>query len=227
MALAGHRAAPVLAALALLATGCNSDQSARSSDVTATSAPTTSAPFTAPPVDWNNRSNVDISLPSGWRLTACEGDAPFLCASTSDGTVDGTVALTEYPSSGDRVSRETVEADAEELYRITEEDRQATCGPEFHLEPDPLAELTVGGRPGYRFGYQLRGASDEVTEHVVLHVVDDGARRIVINTAFSDADACPGEDPERNEFPIEAFTAIDPYLDAIVATSVLPLDTRP
>lgn len=226
------RAFRVIAVIALLAAGCSSDQDAPRSGGTPTSTPTststpTTLPLAAAPVDWNDRSGVDIPLPTGWRLTACEGDAPFLCASTADGTIDGTIMLLEYPAPDGPTSRADVEADAEELYGVTEEDRKITCGPDVALEPDPVTPRTVGGRPGYRYGYRLRDATGELTERVVLHVVRDGSRLVVINTAFSDPDACPGEDPERNEFPVDAFTAIDPYLDVIVARSVLPTGTVP
>jgi hypothetical protein len=232
-----HRAAHVMAVLVILATGCASDDDNPRSGGTTTAQPTTSSPntsepsttlpFSAGPVDWSDRSSVDITLPTGWRLAACDGDAPFLCASTADGTIDGTVMLVEYPAPATAASRDDVEAEANELYRVTEEDRRVTCGTDYHLEADTLTELAVGGKPGYRFGYQLRDARGEVTERVVLHLVDDGSRRIVINTAFSDPDGCPGEDPERNEFTIEALPAIDPYLDRIVAQSILPVGTGP
>lgn len=222
----------VIAAVAVLAAGCSTGQPVQRSSGTTTPAPSTSSTTTVPtltstPVDWNDRSSVDIPLPSGWRLAGCEGDAPFLCASTADGTIDGTIMLLEYPGSDGPTSRADFEADAQELYVVTEEDRRITCGPDFTLEPDPVMPRTVAGAPGYRYGYQLRDVTGEVTERVVLHAVTDGTRFIVINTAFSDPDSCPGEDPERNEFPVGAFTAIDPYLDEIVARSVLPTATGP
>ena len=130
--------------------------------------------------------------------------------------------LVEYPAAAVPATPEAVEADAQDLYRVTEEDRRITCGPDFALEPDALRAVTVGGEPGYRYGYRLLDEVGNVTERVVLHVADLGLRRIVINTAFSDADGCPGKDPERVEFPIEAFAEIDPYLDRIVGDSVLP-----
>ena len=232
-----HRAAQVIAVLVILATGCASDDGNPRSSGTTTSRPTTSPPNTSEPsttppfsaglVDWNDRSSVDIDLPTGWHLSACDGDAPFLCASTADGTIDGTIMLVEYPAPASEASRDDVDAEANELYRVTEEDRRSTCGTDYHLEADTLTELIVGGKPGYRFGYQLRDAEGKVTERVILHVVDDGSRRIVINTAFSDPDGCPGQDPERNEFPIEALPAIDPYLDRIVAQSILPVGAGP
>lgn len=226
-----QRIRKVVALLAVLTAGCASGQSAPEASDTTTSRPATSSPSSTEPapaapfaaVDWNDRSRVDIDLPTGWHLTGCDGDAPFLCASTPDGTVDGSIALLEYPAAGAPATREAVAADAEDLYRVTEEDRRITCGPDFDLEPDALTEVTVGGEPGYRYGYRLRDGAGSVTEQVVLHVVDDGSRRIVINTAFSDADGCPGKDPERIEFPIEAFADIDPYLDGIVADSILPV----
>lgn len=229
-----YRVTTLVALLAVLAAGCASGQSAPLASDTTTSHPATSSPSptdpgpTAPPaaVDWNDRSSVDIDLPTGWHLAACEGDAPFLCASTTDGTVAGSIMLLEYPATGGAATREAVAADAEDLYRVTEEDRRITCGPDFDLEPHALTGVTVGGEPGYRYGYRLRDGTGAVTEQVVLHVVHEGSRRIVINTAFSDADGCPGKDPERVEFPIGAFTDIDPYLDRIIADSILPAAAR-
>jgi hypothetical protein len=230
-------AALLLAVLSILATGCASDEGTPRSGATTTSQatpsppntsePTTILPFSAGPVDWNNRSSVDIALPTGWHLAACEGDAPFLCASTADGTIDGSIMLLEYPAPAAPPSRDEVEAEAAELYRVTEADRRTTCGSDYHLTADRLSAVTVGGQPGYRYGYQLRDAAGTVTERVILHVVHDNSRQIVINTAFSDPAGCPGEDPERNEFPIEALAAIDPYLDRIVAQSILPSSAGP
>ena len=219
-----RRAFRLLLALTVLAMGCSSGEDAQPTGRTTTSAtPTTTAPFTSPAVDWNDRTSVRISLPSGWTIAACEGDAPFLCASTNEGVIDGTIMLVEYPTDGQPLTREHVQADAAELYRVTETDRQATCGADFRLEPEAVTSLPVGGKPGFRFGYRLRDATEQVTEHVVLHLVADGSRTIVINTAFSDPNGCPGEDPERIEFPIEALTAIEPYLDEIASKSVLPI----
>lgn len=219
-----HLATRVLIALTVVATGCGSVENAQPTGRSTTSAtPTTTAPFTSPAVDWNDRTSVRISLPSGWTIAACEGDAPFLCASTNEGVIDGTIMLVEYPALGQPFTRENVEADAAELYRVTETDRQATCGADFHLEHEAVSSVPVGGKPGFRFGYQLRDATEKVTEHVVLHVVGDGTRTILINTAFSDPNGCPGEDPERIEFPIESLTAIEPYLDEIASKSVLPI----
>ena len=225
-----RRVTAVLVLLAVLGVGCGSGESAPRADDTTTSRPATSSPSpTEPapavpldPVDWNDRAGVDIDLPSGWHLAGCEGDAPFLCASTTDGTVAGTIMLVEYPAAGAPATRQAVEADAADLYRVTEEDRRITCGPDVDLEPDALRAVTVGGEPGYRYGYRLVDETGNVAEQVVLHVVDLGSRRIVVNTAFSDADGCPGKDPERIEFPIAAFAEIDPYLDQIVGDSVLP-----
>ena len=225
-----RRVTAVLVLLAVVGAGCASAESAPPAGDTTTSHPATSSPSPTRPapavpfhaVDWNDRSRVDVELPTGWHLAGCEGDAPFLCASTTDATVAGTIMLVEYPGAGGPATREAVEADADDLYRVTEEDRRITCGPDVHLEPDALREVTVGGEPGYRYGYRLLDEAGNVTEQVVLHVVDLGSRRIVINTAFSDADRCPGKDPERIEFPIEAFAEIEPYLDQIVGDSVLP-----
>lgn len=233
-----HRANRTLAvlAIALLAAGCGSDGEPQaggsSTSAPTTSQPTTSEPTPSPPltggrVDWNDRSSVDISLPTGWRIVACEGDAPFLCAVRSDGTVDGSILLAEYPAPDSAGSRDEIEAEAAELHRTIEEDRRATCGPEHRLEPDAVTPVAVGGTPGFRHGFSLVDGAGAVTERVVLHIVLDGSRQIVINTAFSDPAGCPGEDPERIEFPIEAVDEIVPYLDQLVAESILPTPTGP
>ena len=176
-------------------------------------------------VDWNDRSTVDIELPSGWRLTACEGDAPFLCMFMPDGTPEGTIMLLDYElPGGTDTSRSAVEASALELQQMTEEDRQFVCGDDYSLEPHELEELVVGGLPGYRFGYTIVDPAGALTEHVIIHLAFDAGRRIIVSTAFSDPDACPGQDPERDELPITAIDDVEPHLDRLVAESILPTD---
>lgn len=176
-------------------------------------------------IDWNDRSTVDIELPTRWRIAACQGDAPYLCLRTPDGTPEGSIMLLEYdlPAGAD-TSRAAVEADAAELYRIFEEDRRRTCGEDYVLEPEPLQELTVGGLPGYRFGFTLLAPDGSATERVVLHLAFDAGRRIVVNTAFSDPQGCPGQDPERDELPMSAVPDVEPHLDRLAAESLLPTD---
>lgn len=176
-------------------------------------------------VDWNDRSSVDLELPSGWQIAPCEGDAPYLCMTGPDGTPDGTIMLLEHELSADEdTSRSAVEAEVAELHRVTEEDRRLTCGGGFSLEPNQLEDVVVGGLPGYRFGYTLRDPAGAATEHAVIHLTFDAGRRIIVSTAFSDPDACPGEDPERDELPITAIQEVEPHIDALVAQSLLPTD---
>ena len=133
--------------------------------------------------------------------------------------------LVSYELTSDSdTSRAAVEADAEELYRITEEDRQLTCGDDYRLEPHPFRDLTVGGVAGHRFGYTLRDPQGAPTEIIVLHVAFDAGRQIVVSTAFSDPQGCPGEDPVRDELPTSAYPAVEPYLDQLAAESTLPTD---
>lgn len=174
-------------------------------------------------IDWHNRRAVDIELPNGWQLQACEGDAPFLCFFTPEGNPDGTVLLLDFElTAGTDTSRAAVEADAADLYRMTEEDRQFICGQDYELEGHPVEDFVVAGVPGYRFGFTLRDGAGQPTEHVVLHLAFHAGKRYVVSTPFSDPAGCPGEDPERDELPITAIDEIEPHLGQLVSDSVLP-----
>ena len=181
----------------------------------------------APPdkADWSDRSGVDIQLPSGWRIRACEGDAPVLCGHNPAGTVAGTLVLNVGDlAAGDDISRNAVAREVDEFHRIFSEDRRTTCGPSYQYVGDPLQDATVGGRPGYRFGFTLRNSAGAITEQAVIHLGFDAGRRFSINTSFTDPAGCPGSDPDRIEFPVSARNDILPYLDRLAAESILPVD---
>ena len=176
-------------------------------------------------IDWNDRSTVDVTLPSGWHLEACEGDAPYLCATDPQNRPDGSILMmtTDIPFGAD-TSAAAIEARATELVRDVEADRKMVCGDDHAAERHPVTATPVAGLPGYRYGFTLRDGDGAVTEHIVLHLTFANGQEFLTSTAFSDPEACPGEDPERDEFHVSARSAIEPYLDDLMAEANLPTD---
>jgi len=176
-------------------------------------------------INWADRPSTDVRLPSGWRITACEGDAPALCAANPSGVVDGTILLSVSDLTAESdISRAGVAADVASFHRIFEEDRLATCGPTHRFEGDPLVDVTVGGRPGYRFGFTIRDAQGNVTERAVIHLAFAAGQQYAMNTSFTDPAGCPGADPNRVEFKVAVMGEVLPHLDGLAAGSLLPTD---
>ncbi|MGH2684794.1 MAG: S-layer homology domain-containing protein, partial [Actinomycetota bacterium] len=176
-------------------------------------------------VDWGNRTDTDVRLPSGWRLTACEGDAPVLCAANPGGVVDGTIlfGVSDLTSASD-ISRSAVEADVDSFHDVFEEDRLTTCGPGYRFDRDPLVDIIVGGQPGYRFGFTVRDGGGNVMEKAVIHLAFAEGQEYAMNTSFTEPAGCPGADPNRIEFPAAAMSQVLPHLDQVAADMVLPTD---
>lgn len=176
-------------------------------------------------INWVDRASTDVRLPSGWRINACEGDAPVLCAADPRGVIDGTIllAVSDLTTESD-LSRSAVASEVASFHRVFREDRLATCGSTYRFEGDPLVDVVVGGVPGFRFGFTIRDGGGNVTEKAVIHLAFAAGQQYVMNTSFTDPAGCPGEDPDRVEFPVAAMGEILPHLDRVAGDTILPTD---
>ena len=179
----------------------------------------------APTSSWTDRSTVDVRLPNSWRIEACEGDAPFLCATNPAGVVAGTLFLSVSDLAPDAdTSRAGVEAYAADFHRTFEEDRLTTCGRSYRFQRDPVETADVGGVAGYQFGFTLSDGQGRTSEKVVLHLAHAAGRALVVSTIFTDPNLCPGADHERIEFKVADMPDVLPFIDGVVAGIGLPTD---
>jgi hypothetical protein len=178
-------------------------------------------------VDWSEYLKTDIALSDGWRLVGCQALDPSLCGIDPDGEVAGTVALAVFDVwPHEDLSEEAVVADTATFHETFAADRRETCGDAYRYEPHELVTATVGGHDGWRYGFTLRNADGQITEHTVIHLTFASGMRFAMNTNFIDPAGCPGSDHEREEFGVPHMPAIVPHLDRLAASSILPTDLR-
>jgi hypothetical protein len=176
-------------------------------------------------VDWADHLSARVELPDGWVLEGCERMDPTLCAYDGEGSLAGTVILGVLEVwAHEDVSPQGMAAQVADFHEVFTQDRVDTCGPDFTYEPDELVQVTVGGQPGYRYGFSLYDGDGRLHEHAVIHLTFASGMRFVLNTNFIDPNGCPGADHERDEFAIAHIPVITPHLDQLAAESILPVN---
>jgi hypothetical protein len=170
--------------------------------------------------DWTGQFTIE--LPNGWRVEHCDGDAPMLCVLDGD-THIGVIELAEFPLGDEYDGDDRAYLDAHVASFLAEmrADRETGCA-HLDFEPEPTAEVEVGGTSGYRTGFVMSDDAGDVLErHIVYVAVHDGAL-FVVNAAAYDEGACL----ERlGEFRVADLDVLREYLDGIVGATPLPAAT--
>lgn len=174
------------------------------------------------------------TLPTGWRVRACDGDAPFLCVTKGREAV-GTIELLRYPietlpdfqkmlvTAGIPVGETNYQSPRRkaqivtalrawvaDYYSLFARNRQPEYGRQVTFSTTRPQEVTVGNLPGIRYGFTGIERGGRIREKRVGYVAFDGKTLYVIATAF---------DPlsEIGTFKTaETLRLFEPYLSKIV-----------
>ncbi len=166
--------------------------------------------------DWE--AAFTLTLPNGWTVSHCEGEAPMLCFFDGDRYV-GVVELTDYPTPNDvDDADEYLEARGADFIDTMRDDRAIGC-PTLTFEEIPATVVDVAGQRGLRVGFRLTDAQmREVERHSVYYTIHDGSHVTITAGAYAD-DGCV----ERlGEFTPDDLGLVQLYIDAIVANTPLP-----
>jgi hypothetical protein len=159
-----------LASLGLFVIAC-----AGSPADTTAAPPTTTVPTTTT-VEGTWVWGIDsVDLGEGYTLGPCEGDADQVACITKDGAVVGSAEHLSLPVESfdflDGVDSpvESVELIAFDYVATFSEDRQSTCPHLEFREVAPTA-VTIGGRPGLRYGFEELDAGLVVERNLIYGV---------------------------------------------------------
>lgn len=166
--------------------------------------------------DWE--AAFTLTLPNGWTVSHCEGEAPMLCFADGERHV-GVIELTDYPLPNDTDDVEAFfEARRVDFIDGMRSDRAVGC-PQLTFEEIPATVIDVAGDRGLRIGFRM--IDDELREverHILYYAIHDGAHMTITAGAYAD-DGCV----ERlGEFTPEDLGLVQLYIDAIVAQTPLP-----
>jgi hypothetical protein len=221
-----HPLAGLLLVLALAAVSCGGPAAPPAPDGDASEGPVSGqeddaeVPEPTLVADWTGPFTIDLS--NGWRVEHCDGDAPMLCVVDGDTHV-GVIELAEFPLGDAYDGDDSAYLDGHVASFLAEmrADRESGCA-HLDFEPEPTAEVEVGGAPGYRSGFVMTDDAGDVLErHIVYVAVHDGAL-FVVNAAAYDEGACL----ERlGEFHVADLEILREYLDGIVGSTPLPAAT--
>lgn len=177
------------------------------------------------PASWEPGA-APVDLGGGWRVADCDGDAPLLCVERGEEVV-GTLELNHFPLSdelaaaeGEAELRAALRDFAASRHGDIAEDRRNGCGDDYLVEADPVAEVSMAGQPGVRYGF--RGTDGGVTtEHVVSYATVAADQLWIVVADGAAADGCMGDD-ELTLFDPEVLRDLLPLLDRVVAGTPLP-----
>lgn len=144
-------------------------------------------------VDWSGPTLPPTTLPGGWELTRCEGDAPLLCVADGDavlGTI-GSGRWTPEDPVGDAVA--FLHAQLADHLDAFADDRATACGAgyRFGLDGEPRV-LTVDGSPALTYATVGTDAAGKVHERAYTTTIVAGDEVVWIAAVASDPEGCMG-----------------------------------
>jgi hypothetical protein len=189
------------------------------------------------PIDgniWQKILNQNSTVPNGWQIAPCPGNAPLLCVS-SQRKVLGTVEIGVYPVSKEpNFQKHLTEAGipfgtqpdyknfdnqtqvltalkawAADYYTSVSQDRQKGYGNKITFSTHPIQEVSVGKLPGISYGFTSIKQEGSLEEQHLSHAAYDGTSLYVINTSFD-----PGGETGKFD-KLENLLIFQPYYDAI------------
>lgn len=204
--------------VAVLAAGCDGDEESTSTTSTtaAGTATTTTTAAEELVVDWTDPA-LDADLGGGYRARHCEGDAPLLCVEQG-GKVLGVVELFDYPPTGQQALADRIEG----LYRSVRADRGEVCPRGHEFVGDPPVPAKPAGHDGLRYGFTVRLAGGQPSERTIAWMFQRGEVVTVVQAAAYEPAGCLPPEGEGGVFRVAALDAFEPYLERLVAASVLP-----
>lgn len=170
--------------------------------------------------DWDG--GASLTLPGGWTVERCEGDAPLLCVLDGDRQVGflerGGFAL-PADHGGDALTY--LRRQMDDYVADMRDDRANGC-PDLTFEPIPAIDVTVAGHPGIRGGFRLVDDSGrEVERHLQYWTVIDDQHVTVTVPAYAE-DGCL---ERMGEFTPEDLGLVALHLDHLVADTPIPATT--
>lgn len=175
------------------------------------------------------------SAPPGWRVAACDGNAPLLCVSSNRkilGTVEvGVHPLEKQPNFQQMLAKagippssnidyqspkyQTQLATALKLwvsdyYSVLEKDRRGVYGDHIVFSTQPPQQVAVGKLQGMRYEFSGIKPKGGVQEQHLGYVAFDGKALYVMTTAFD-----PASETAKFE-KLENFQRFEPYLSTTV-----------
>ena len=186
---------------------------------------TTTRPVESPVIDWDDR-DMTVTLPDGWTLAHCEGDAPLLCVAR-DGEVVGVLerfiadpfTFDAYdPAADDETNLRNIAASFVEAFQM---DRASGCGTDYVLDPVEPAVVDLGGNPGLVYGFRGSFADGSPSEYHLQYGTISHGRLLLLAAAGYDEGGCPGKD-DTVSFDTATLEALRPHLEDVLAASPLP-----
>ena len=181
-----------------------------------------------PKVDfrWGERLSP-VRLNDRWTVDDCDGNAPFLCFTSSNGGSGKAELLLFDLEQQERLRRDLAEGDrarafrrlAYDHYRTFVDDRTG-CRQGYTFHPFRPKPATVAGRDGVRFGFVVRDADGTAVERSVTFATATRTKLVIIATEGLNGRAClPAEGPT---FTVSALRRMGPYIAQLAATGRLP-----
>jgi hypothetical protein len=181
------------------------------------------------------------SAPPGWRVAACDGNAPLLCVS-SNKNILGTVEMGVYPlenqpnfqqilakagippSSNVDYQKAQYQNQLEtalklwvaDHYSIFEKDHRSVYSDRIIFSAQSPQQVSVGKLQGMRYRFLGTQQKGGIQEQHLGYVAFDGKALYVISTAFD-----PGSETGKFD-KLENFQRFEPFLSATVKEVNLP-----
>ncbi|HSJ27943.1 MAG TPA: hypothetical protein VLB67_07005 [Acidimicrobiia bacterium] len=226
------RSLPALLGLALLVAACGGSATEQTtpSTTTTTTEPTTTTTQptttttqpTTGTIDWDDPSQV-VTLPDGWSVARCEGEAPLLCVSR-DGAILGLVEWFiadpyTYTIFDPEAEDETnLRAIAAQFVATFEEDRASGCGTDYVVEQLEPTAIDLGGTPGLAYGFRGTMGDGTPSELHLQYATLSHERFVLLAAGAYDEGGCPGKD-DLVSFDSAALADFRPHLEALLASS--------
>ncbi|HUP17076.1 MAG TPA: hypothetical protein VM848_13630 [Acidimicrobiia bacterium] len=203
-----------LASLALIAAACTSNPGGTTTTPVISTVPTTTA--IQPRWVWGIE---EVDLGDGYALGPCEGDADQIACVSKDDSVIGSAEHLPLPMESfeildgvdDPVG--SIELIAIDYVATFLADRQSTCP---HLEFRELAPtpVTIGARPGLRYGFEERDGAVVVEKYLIYGVRQEQTIHLFSFSAIA-KDACLSNEGELTDPAV--LDGLQPGLDQVMA----------
>jgi hypothetical protein len=177
-------------------------------------------------VDWATPDGT--SLPDGWGLATCPGDAPLFCVSQG-GQAVGTIEVLEYPLAtlpdlstvlAERGEAAALEDHADRYVADFTAERTETCPPGYAVAGDPPRRLTAADGLVVRYGFTGTLANAAPSEKTVQYAGLRDNTLVLFSAIAEDPGGCVP--PEGTSFTSAQLSSFAPVLDRIIEASGLP-----